>query len=1021
MPADTTNSPIPEKLQQAFAELRKSLNKAPLFAPAVANEDAADALRFELALRGRCDPRAFLQQPASTAADRAAVLDSVAADCDTGGRGERRWLLLDPVRMRVLRSRAPADVAQAVKDAANAQPDEVTGALEKLYVKPLADPRLLTGPQLRALIAAAAWTEGKAVFTYDTDDLRRLLAKLSRKHEYERHVAAGVYGRAVELARITAFLRSPLPSGQTHSDIKYLHVFGSGGIGKSTLIASALSNILRDDEQAVLVHLDFDREDLNVTQSSTMDLELLRQAGLATPEMNRSLIGYRERIRAQLADELVSGDGAMRQSLAQESAESIAKTALVDSLLPLRALQRPLLMVLDTFEQVEAGGGLYTGALQNWLGEIHAATGAPEIRVLVSGRTHPKEGAFALARDEDLMPLDELSAQGSKELLISRGVPAAITSEVRETFGGNPLYLRLAADLLARLGTDAITEVMREARDGKLPKELVQGVLYDRFLRHVEPPADGYAHPGLVLPEITADLIRRVLVPAMGQPDIDDSRADVVFQAFASTTWLMRTSTSGRAVTQRRDLRQLMLKLMNSDPQRAELVAKVRDLAIQYHSALPGLENRAFVLYHRLMQVRGASDLGQFSGVNFGEISTALRPHLDDLPEIAKSYVQARMFRSLGAEEARQLLPDSEWARYLAGDNNEAGEGDRLVQSADPMIALTLWRQRPVRTDGQLPVFVLQALCDTAEWEDPAREGALNVLSSFEPDDQSIERLYWLTRLQLLRGKPLSGLHRECLSRIFGGERADYVALTAVAEAFSKREIMPAHIVADGKFASETRLYLVHTTRFAYSQPFEPHLDALVVLQRNWAARNRKTGIDSKLLEEAQRKLDALHGAPLDLVSKVLKELRYAVKLTLKSRSAADGVLLLRGTTPEFYRPIRQALREALTRPEQIMSFMKRLREALSICPSDLEPEGFVPRAIGDPANWFLALVQCADRARAIDDLLRAALAEAPGHRKLTRVRDAWSAWDLAIGNGVSSHWNGIQRENVTERLNSLS
>jgi hypothetical protein len=260
----------------------------------------------------------------------------------------------------------------------------------------------------------------------------------------------------------------------------------------------------------------------------------------------------------------------------------------------------------------------------------------------------------------------------------------------------------------------------------------------------------------------------------------------------------------------------------------------------------------------------------------------------------------------------------------------------------------------------------------------------------------------------------------------------------------------PPEFLTDGNF--ETRIYLVHATRFDFTKPFRPELDAITVLQRDWAERvarafppetrwwrrslflvqdvgallklrlgmnyeswhryfrtirqERKLNVSERsTVDSAQSQIDALHGAPLDAIATTLRELRYRVLVDPRKKSTADLTLLLRGLTPEFHRPVRQALREALTTPRQIENFLRRLRPAFSICPADLEPDVLLPRLQRDPAAWFLSLVQCADRARIMETMLNAAVAEAPEHEKLLRVRKSWIAWDRAIGNGQTSDW----------------
>jgi hypothetical protein len=84
-------------------------------------------------------------------------------------------------------------------------------ALRHFYTRPLENPAGLKTSELRTLIAASNFTEGHAPFVYDRDDLRRILAKLSRMEEYACVVSPGVYGRDAELALIVYFLSEKAP------------------------------------------------------------------------------------------------------------------------------------------------------------------------------------------------------------------------------------------------------------------------------------------------------------------------------------------------------------------------------------------------------------------------------------------------------------------------------------------------------------------------------------------------------------------------------------------------------------------------------------------------------------------------------------------------------------------------------------------------------------------------------------------------------------------------------------------
>jgi hypothetical protein len=678
-------------------------------------------------------------------------------------------------------------------------------------------------------------------------------------------------------------------------------------------------------------------------------------------------------------------------------------------------LQKPLLLILDTFEQVEAGGPQYLDALMIWLGDLVWISNAPEVRVVVSSRSDPRETlSFAHAPEQNTFALPELDLAGTLAFLNFRSVPEDAGTVLFDTFGGNPLMLRLAAELLLKAGRSALDEIASTAHEGKFPREIVQGVLYDRFLKHIPPEGRDYAHPGLILPEITRPLIQHVLGPLRNQSLVNDTiRTEAIFNALASATWLVRVSTDGQTITQRRDLRRLMFKLMESDDARRNDVPEVRRLAIEYHRSCHTPKDDAMCVYHLLMAVKNKDELQEFDGTDFTVLAEFLHPHLDDLPEIARTNVQSRFQGRFGNENAIQQLTDGAWGEYLAGSVQAIGEGDRIVEASDPLIALNLWRRRPIRVNGLIPTFVIQALAETGEWFDPAAE---EVMDAVEPSQIKSDgkRLYWLARLQLLR-KPTKmpeslrdGLKAALDPRSNNSSIKEIAFLVAIADSVSGTPLIAPDVLTNWAPSFDTRLSLLRVLRGARDRSRNTLIYA-IPLQRGWTqclAPSRlvpSRNWPPKLLA-TQADIDRLDGQPLDVVMAASRPFVAEAAGDL-TRDPETAVILLRGTTPEFHRPVRQALRESMLNEDALRTVMTRFRQALSICPSDLEPDVFVPRALRDPATWFLSLAQFSDRARTMETLLDTALEQAPKNNKLVKVRESWIAWDRGICQGLSSSW----------------
>ena len=875
------------------------------------------------------------------------------------------------------------------------------------------------------------------------------MERATRRDGYKALIAHGVFGRDRLLDELQSSLGGPYSSG-----IRKAFIWGSGGVGKSTVLAAIADRLLDRDPQAAIVHLDFDRSDLDPLRTYTLDLELLQQAGTVTPSFDKRLKAIANEIRKSLgpADSRklaryrsrgTSKSGktkrrTVKSAAAHEGFSAQSKSEMFGALRPLRAMRKPLILILDTFEQIEAAGRDHVESVERWIATLGRVTGIEDFRVVACSRNDPgSTGSFLSARASgwNVTELTDLFPSDARKMLVALKVPDQLAEEVTSSLPGNPLVLQLVADIFVKLGPQVLVETTKEVRRRRISGALVQGVLYDRILKHIgNDDARLYAHPGLVLPIVTPELIKGVLAPVM-EPKASTTlrRAGAIFDALAETSWLVTRSPDGKSLTQRRDLRQLMLQLMRADAKGRAQVAEIRKRAITYHRGRAGPSHRAFALYHRMMDVRKRSELAAFDKYNYSGIGPVLRPHLGDLSEVARTYLAERIGQRVGSADAREQLSDRSWERYLAGDGDKQGEGDRLVERADPMVALDLWRSRPVGPRGRPPTFVIQALADTAEWSSDDVDIAavveeLAATFSANPSQwrMPLRRLYWLTRYALMAAPgPLQPHHRDLLHRVLATNKLGpgtpisvLPALASVATAFAgdASSLVPErYLTAKGIIEGQTRIYLVHGMLQRRPINREPHMSDLMTLQRDWSERVHESawrfvaggavvgGADA--VKKAQAAIDKMDGAPLASVSKLLGTQNFTIEVAWDGRSVEPGILLLRGSLSEFYRPVRQALREALKDEETVLRVLDKVRPAFTIWPADFEPTRIAVEAVADPVSTFLSIAKFADQARVLETLMTAACEVAPRSAKLERVTQTFVKWDRAICGGRSSSW----------------
>jgi hypothetical protein len=496
---------------------------------------------------------------------------------------------------------------------------------------------------------------------------------------------------------------------------------------------------------------------------------------------------------------------------------------------------------------------------------------------------------------------------------------------------------------------------------------------------------------------------------------VSTAKSSRAFAALAATRWLSQTREGGESLQFHRDVRCLILKLLDADPEEAPIRRAIRERAIAYHSSQAHPSNRAFEAYHRWM--RGETD---------HQLDETLLDHLtqvfEELPVDVKARFKRRQASSLRATPA---FTDEEWLIHLEGPGGADGQGDKMLKRGHALEALDLYRSRPTRPMGLAPTFVIQALADTGQWDTPevSLDLALGEIESWAESGRlsgsRLSRLYWITRLELMRrGATLSPRHADMLERschqLRGPALSTLPALVAVAEARLGRRLSPASWDA-GKGARETatRIFLVHGHMGA-SIAFRPRIDSIAVTQGDWTDALRAIApgtVDLPGANWVQSALDSLNDRPFADVGRVMRGLEKPVAVRWDGADLEAGILVLRGLTTEFLRPLRHTLSARFEEPDgagSLMPLIEYLLGQMSIRPIDFSMNLFVDRLHGDAHGWFAALVGYADRCRLLPVLCQGIL-RLPGggacHSRLLRVAQAFLDWDRALCAGGTSAW----------------
>ena len=290
------------------------------------------------------------------------------------------------------------------------------------------------------------------------------------------------------------------------------------------------------------------------------------------------------------------------------------------------------------------------------------------------------------------------------------------------------------------------------------------------------------------------------------------------------------------------------------------------------------------------------------------------------------------------------------------------------------------------------------------------------------PDDLS--QIYWLTRLALQQQKGwLSGLHVDVLHQVSQSARGPGLtqlpALIVVAEATMGRPIMLARMrQASLKAGSEARLLLGLGLDLGEFPNLEMAVGQLAVVQADWLSTlttSRQIGLAIPLLrlDSVQKALTDLNVQPIADANGLFDGLKEDIPLLPNGLKHWELALLCRGRTPEFHRPMREALLticgDGIVGP-LTRTVIDPVLHAMTIRPAEMRPNVFYERLAGNPRAWAAALIGFADQARLLP-LLAQRLAELAPAENARKIAESFLAWDRALCRGGSSLWESARTE----------
>jgi hypothetical protein len=671
--------------------------------------------------------RAALVDPRGDSTEARSLLLADSTLSPTPG-DERRWTLKPHVRIAVLRTlREDHRLAEVLARSPN-NDDDVLDRMLRLYLEGQAPPvAAMTEEELASAREVTDWLRS-AGFTGlpVADEILGRFEWQALLRPFEHIAGEHFGGRAAELDALRTYVGVLPPAtlmNATRATVARvlnltqqppLVIHGPGGVGKSTLVARFILEHARAHEadRFPFVYLDFDRSEISHEQPITLLVEAVRQIGVQYAPSRGQCDALR---RAWLEDFAPAPGGAAYREHARTVLAPAALAALLTRaardfatlLGSIGASNRPVVFVLDTFEEVQRRGDENVARIWRLLEDLQAAI--PRLRVVIAGR------ADVPGRRTQTLALSGLDQQAAVAYLMKRGIhDRAIAERIAAQLHGTPLSLKLAAEVISREGIEEMGGLDVSTREFlflRVDDAIVQRQLYNRILSYIpDEEVRRLAHPGLVLRMLTPELILEVLREPCGLTSVTNLKeATALFEKIEKDVSLV-TAVDDHTVRHRSDLRALMVPLV-----RGAEAAKAADIdrrAVAYYARFDNAVPRAEEIYHRLWLDE------PLSGISMRWVD-GVEPHLvtaiEEFTGARKAYLAARLELDVD-EDTRRLADLEDWEQLTARKALE------MLAANDPAGALQAVGSRADRSPGSpIPAAEARALVALGRGEEALR------------------------------------------------------------------------------------------------------------------------------------------------------------------------------------------------------------------------------------------------------------------------------------------------------------
>lgn len=967
--------------------------------------------------------------------DRKLLLGAIGADSSEVPEIEGAlWRLNPDKRQQLLKDLAARNQLKEVAAAARPLAEDAIGRflIAAIGGEPIARDSLSTA-ELGDLHTALQLAEG-VIPEGSEEDVETALARRDFDDSIDFLLPAEFIGREKPLQQLRTFLAEPV-----HGNDEPIHtavLSGIGGAGKSALLAQF---VVRERKKrgggAPIIWLDFDRATLASADDRDLLLEFSRQLARCRPELSKPLAEFRQTMHGlRKADEESRFEA---DASASSEAWSMWRVALRGRF----PVDEPVLLILDTFEEILLRDELELERVLLWIGALQREGGIPLLKPVLSGRGIPEDLPFPSRFAPPMrIVVGDLDAAAAARLLTSQlrqlGADVGdreLVYQLAARFGGNPLVVRILARFCQEHGAAAARELLKEDGDAAFAGELAQAFLYTRILKRIrtdDPAVTVLAHPGLALRRITPALIREVLAGPCMLREIDSSRAERLFDKLAEQVWLVEWLPGQRAVRHRRDLRRLMLQAMAAT--KSAEMQRIHEAARDYFQArsdpwLRDREQHFEALYHFYM----AGGRERLPETLAKEFLAALGSDAEDLPVAARAELKLYARRSLTAEEAKSLDPDLRERYDSERLRKRVQRGTSSSRDYEPPHD---WAAGISRAAPRAPVSTRKeyAADDRPSALAPYLEANL-AGGDFDTVRSALEPAFEEFRTQLTKGVGLRYLPADLTHMPIWR-----VTMVSLADAGIRRRLEDLlHTLGDSNWSAPmTRSRRSVSAAAAVGALYgligcvapawlpNPgalrggrirQIDELRLLQLAGATGPQTRGrmaINAQLLcyftpaalgeaasLQEQGWFERFHRAFETIRAQraiTLADIRrfsageQDVELTSRSERSLPGVI--RGMTPELYPAVR-----AVLGPQAAIEYTRWVERAHPLWPLELRETAFRDALERDSQRWLATLIEYADRFGQLERLIDFANEVGPRGRAQDQLKLIWKAYDARL------------------------